>query len=637
MQMKATVRMLMTGALVMAAAMPVPAQEEEETPIIGEVVVEGNDFVAREPILDVVKDVLKVGEELTATKAAEARRLVDKMGYFDEVNISVERLEEGVRVVITVVEKQRIEQVMFAGNTVISDQELQEAIVSQPGHIADDQTVARDMRRVEDYYDSRGYIANVPQGVVDDFGVLTFVVEEARLEEVRIEGLKRTREFVVRRELDLEPGEIYQRNRVTTNLRRLYATGLFEQREGVKSEIRPGEENPTRDVILVIQLQEAKTGRVAIAAGYSSLDDFVVMLSAAEHNLRGQGEQAQVSLEMGGRESYELSFLEPYLDAKGSTVEVNLFDTERRRQFMGAPAFRIAEKEFDERRTGGNFTITSPISDRRSWSFGFRSVEVSSSFFQGTTFLPPGVGVVSATGVESLQTGGNLPGYGEGSPVPDNPDLEPDTPEPGDLITPVRVAAPLHPGGRVNSVTLGLIDDTRDVRTNPSSGIYSSATYEQAGDFLGGSTDFGKLLGEHRRYLDVGDDNVLAVRLMGGTTVGSPPFYETFSVGGANTLRGYEVDRWRGENLALVNVEYRKSLTEALTAVGFLDGGSAWGGTFPTVVPGFRIKADDQDFTPHWGAGVGLRVDIRPLGPIRLDIGVGEDGTQAHFSFGHTF
>ncbi|MGC9317966.1 MAG: BamA/OMP85 family outer membrane protein [Armatimonadota bacterium] len=634
MQMKAKVRIVIAGALVMLACMPAPAQEA--TPIIGEVVVEGNDFVAREPILDVVKEVLTVGEELTPTKAAEARRLVAEMGYFDEVNISVERLEEGVRVVITVVEKQRIEQVMFAGNTVISDQELQEAIVSQAGHIADDQTIARDMRRIGDYYESRGYIAKVPQGVVDDFGVLTFVIEEARLEEVRIEGLKRTKEFVVRRELDLEPGEIYQQKRVATNLRRLYATGLFEQKDGVRSEIRRGEENPTRDVILVIELKEAKTGRAAIAAGYSSLDDFVVMLSAAENNLRGQGERAQVSLEMGGRESYEVSFFEPYLDARGSTIEVNLFDTERRRQFVGSSALSIAENEFDERRTGGNFTLTSPITDRRSWSFGFRSVEVSSSFFQGTTILPPGVGGVSAGGVRSLQVGDSLPGYGDKTSVPDNPDLNPDTPEPGDLATPVRVAAPLHPGGRVNSVTLGLIDDTRDVRTNPSSGVYSSASYEQAGDFLGGSTDFGKLLAEHRRYLDAGGENILAVRVMAGTTVGSPPFYETFSVGGSNTLRGYEVDRWRGERLALVNVEYRKPLTEALTAVGFVDAGSAWGGTFPTVVPGFRIKADDQDFTPHVGGGVGLRVDT-PIGPIRLDMGVGEDGTQAHFSFGHTF
>ncbi len=600
---------------------------QDENPLIREIVVEGNDFVAREPILDVVKDVLTVGEEFTPMKAAEARRLVDRMGYFSEVNISTEALEDGVRVVITVVEKQRIEEIMFAGNTVISDEELREEILIEPGHIADDRAIARDAERISAYYESKGYIVRIERARVSPEGVLTFVVEEARIEDIRYEGLKRTKPFVIDRELDLEPGEIFKQSRVQTNLRRLYATDLFEN---VDINIRQGEQNPARDVILVLTFEEKKTGRASVAAGYSSLDDFVVMLSAEEFNLRGQGERASVSLELGGRESYEVSWMDPYFDERGSTIEFNIFDTERRRQFVGGAAVSVADNEFDERRTGGDVTYTTPISERRAWSFSFRSVEVSSSFFQGTTTLTPGVGRIG-----TLQMGGDLPGDRDRTPVPDNPDLDPDVAEPGDLPIPVEVAAPLHPGGRVNSVTLGLIDDTRDVRRNPSSGLYTSLSYEQSGDFLGGETNFGKFMIDHRRYFGVGDD-IIAARLMAGSTIGSPPFFETFSVGGANTLRGYEPDRWRGEKLALVNVEYRKKITEALPAVGFVDIGSAWGGTFRTVVPGFDIKADDQEFNAHIGYGAGLRVDT-PIGPIRLDMGFGEDGSQAHFSFGHTF
>ena len=117
---------------------------------------------------------------------------------------------------------------------------------------------------------------------------------------------------------------------------------------------------------------------------------------------------------------------------------------------------------------------------------------------------------------------------------------------------------------------------------------------------------------------------------------GTLPLFETFSVGGANTLRGYEEDRFRGERFLLFNLEYRHPITNKLTAVVFTDVGDAYGGVYPTPVPGFSIAAEDQDFTAHWGVGAGIRV-LTPIGPLRLDVGYGEEGSQAHFNFGHTF
>ena len=618
-------RMKTTAVMILAAVISVAAYAQERQ-LIGEVVVEGNDFVAREAILDVAGEVLRVGEEYTPTRAAEARRLIMRMGYFDEVALSVEQLEQGVRVVVTVVERQRIEQIVFVGNTVISDESLAAAILSQPGHIADEGAIGRDVRRIEDHYEAAGYIAKVSEARVDERGVLTFVVEEARIEEIIVEGLTRTRDWVVEREMGLEPGELFQQAEVTAGIRRVYALGLFEE---VEMELRPGRQNPLRDVILVIRLEEARTGRAAFAMGWSSLDNLVVMLSVEERNLRGRGERASVGLELGGRESYQLSYFMPYLDQRGTTMELNLYDSERRRQFVGGAAITTADSEFDERRTGGDVTLISPISDQRRVSMTLRSVEVSSSFFQGSRVISPGIGEV---GVAAAGPASDAPGTIHD---PTNPELRPDWPEPGDMRIPIEVRAPLHPGGRVNSITLGVIEDTRDVRVNPRAGTFTSLSYEQAGALLGGGTEFGKLSAEHRRYFAVGDD-VLAMRVMGGTSVGSIPLFESFSVGGANTLRGYDLDRWRGESLLLANVEYRRPITDSLTAVGFIDVGNAYGGVFETVVPGFSIPAEDQSFTPHVGVGAGIRV-ITPIGPIRLDMGFGEEGSQAHFSFGHTF
>ncbi len=199
------------------------------------------------------------------------------------------------------------------------------------------------------------------------------------------------------------------------------------------------------------------------------------------------------------------------------------------------------------------------------------------------------------------------------------------------------VAAPLHPGGRLASLTIGHSVDTRNIRTKPTAGSYTDLSVEYAGKAVGGEVEFQKLTGERRLYKRVASrGDVLAARLMLGTSFGDMPLFESYSVGGVNTLRGYEEDRYRGEKMALLNVEYRRPLSDKLQVVGFVDVGSAYGGEFPTVMPGFSIPAEDTEFESHVGVGIGLRVDT-PIGPIRLDFGFGEDGSQAHFSFGQMF
>ena len=85
----------MAAALALTALICTGAWAQAERPLIGEIVVEGNDFVAREPIMAAVADVLKVGEEYTDAKGQEAVRLVTRMGYFEDVTISTEPLPAG--------------------------------------------------------------------------------------------------------------------------------------------------------------------------------------------------------------------------------------------------------------------------------------------------------------------------------------------------------------------------------------------------------------------------------------------------------------------------------------------------------------------------------------------------------------
>ena len=78
------------------------------------------------------------------------------MGYFDDVQVTPEESPGGVTVVIRVVEKQRVQKVLFVGNTVVDDTALSDVILTRPGHVVDDRIIRRDVRRIEATLQRRG-------------------------------------------------------------------------------------------------------------------------------------------------------------------------------------------------------------------------------------------------------------------------------------------------------------------------------------------------------------------------------------------------------------------------------------------------------------------------------------------------
>ncbi len=105
----------------------------QNEPLIAEISVEGNDYISAEAIIEEVSAILKIGSPLTAQARVAAVARIKKLAYFDEVTIGVKKAERGVAVIITVVEKKRVSKVLLVGNTVITDDQLREAIFIREG------------------------------------------------------------------------------------------------------------------------------------------------------------------------------------------------------------------------------------------------------------------------------------------------------------------------------------------------------------------------------------------------------------------------------------------------------------------------------------------------------------------------
>lgn len=187
--------------------------------------------------------------------------------------------------------------------------------------------------------------------------------------------------------------------------------------------------------------------------------------------------------------------------------------------------------------------------------------------------------------------------------------------------------------------------DTRDVKTNPTSGYYLSANVTP---FLGvdGSASGLQFGLDGRTYRSLGNNDrfILAGRAQIGSVVGpslsdvSPTLL--FFSGGAGTVRGQEFqslgvsagsDTAGGRGFLGLSGEIRTKITGSISLVGFYDAGWIDEDSF--------VSSNSES---HAGAGLGLRYDITGIGPIRLDLalptsGDTDDGLQFYIGIGQAF
>ncbi len=506
---------------------------------------------------------IKIGDYVTREKLKQELKKIMDLGYFQDVKARIYPEKSGITVVFLVKENPVIKSIVIKGSTIFSEDELKNIMILSPGQIFNKKILDRDINRITKHYQEKGYILSGIGSIKFEDGVLTITLFEGVLDRIDIIGDQKVKEWVVLRALNLKTGELFNFNKVKKGLQRVYNLGFFDD---VKMKIL--KEDVPGKLTLEVILEEKNTGKAGVGIGYNTEQGLIGFLSYSEKNFGGNAQEITAKWEFGARTTYKLSFYDPWFLKSDNSLKFEVYDAVTNHKNYNDLGDVIGE--YKEERVGGDITIGTPLSEDMKLYLTYKAENVTTTPLEGE--------------------------------VPDDID------------------------GKIRSLTPVFVYDTRDNIFNPKEGTYDVFSFEYAGGFLDGDFDFIKANATLAGYFNIVKDQVLALRVMGGMSNTSLPSFEKYEIGGVNTLRGYNLGEFRGDNMLLFNLEYRIPLSSNFQGVLFVDYGSVWdyGGT---------LNFDDFKL----GKGIGIRVDT-PLGPIRLDYGMSEDRHGSfYFSIGQTF
>lgn len=536
---------------------------------------------------------MHVGDAVNADYIRHDLNVIGATGLFSTVKPAFTNVPEGVKLNYAVQMNPVVQGVDITGNESISTGDLKKLITVTPGTVLNTSVVSKNIADINAAYGNKGYMmSRVSEVSIDDKGILHLGISEAHIEDIQLRGNNKTKNKVIMRELRFKKGDIFNKETASRSIQRVYNTGYFED---VNVRLLQGKKN-SNDIIVEIDVVEQKTGTVTIGAGYSDSDGLVGILGLSETNLRGTGDKVSINWEFGGHtdttRNYIFSYTHPYLNDAGDSIGFSLFDRESEYDDYDEKGNSVAE--YDKRTKGFNVTYGRA-----------RSEYITDYLTLGTkdTKYTDYSSGLDYRNLDKLSLGGN----------------------PRDEYTGYMN----NNFGRTNSLTWDHVFDNRDNVYDPTKGKRLAFSGTWAGHGIGGDFDYFKFTVENRLYYKVGRAHVIAVRLMGGIATGDMPFGDMFTLGGADNLRGYEDDEFRGNKMYQATVEYRYPIAKKIQGVIFGDLGNAWGGTE-------HIPWYNSDNKIHYSGGLGFRITT-PIGPVRLDYAVGSNGGKFHFSFGGKF
>lgn len=525
------------------------------------------------------------------------REYYQNHGYIDIAipEVRQERINNGVRIVIVVKEgpQYHIHKLAFTGDTMTNEKKLRAILKMKEGSIYSPKGLEDDVKSMNDGYGAGGFVdvEIQPEGTPAGPGLvdLTYNIREGDrsfVERVNIVGNTRTKDKVIRREILVLPGDVYNTIRVDVSKKRLDNLNYFDR---VETFPEPTGIPTRRD--LLVQVEEKRTGSLQFGAGYSTIDSIIGFVEFSQANFdlfnfpsfTGGGQKFRARAQFGSqRQDYSIALAEPYF-------------LDYRLSLAGELFYHDAD-------------FLSTLYNERDYGFSIGTRLSLGAFTSlGTTYR-----------LENIEI------Y--------------------DVSSSASAAIQSQAGTSLKSeVTPDFNYDTRDNVFLTRRGHRIIVTPHIAGGFLGGVVQTYGADIRATQYFPLPLDNIIfvdgevaVIDNWGGSNAGVPIFDRLF-LGGSNDLRGFDYrdvsprdingEPIGGKTLARITVEETFPIlpNNKVRFATFFDAGMVNLGAYD-----FNTSQLASD------VGIGLRLDL-PVGPIRIDYGIPIQGKQfgsgGHFNF----
>ena len=269
------------------------------------------------------------------------REFYQNHGYIDVAvrDVTKQRTSSGaLQIVIAIDEgpQYHVGKLTFVGYKATTEQKLRAVVKMKEGSVYSAKAIKDDAKALADAYGSGGYVdlTIVPETsqAHDRLIDITYKIDEGQrsyVERISISGNTRTKDKVIRREVLIAPGDIFNTVRVETSKKRLENLGYFS-----KVDTFPVDTEVEGRKYLDIQVEEKRTGSLNFGAGFSTVDSLIGFIELTQGNfditnwpsLTGGGQKFRIRLQGGTeRKDIELALTEPWFMDRPISVGFNAF------------------------------------------------------------------------------------------------------------------------------------------------------------------------------------------------------------------------------------------------------------------------------------------------------------------------